>query len=74
MICPFCRETEVGNETGPTVCPTCKAWFDIDDRGECVFVDTKNPRIPVDGLVCVECGLLQQIKRGFVHMLRDNIE
>ena len=63
MICPFCRETEVGNDTGPIVCPACKAGFEIDDRGECVFVDTENPRIPMYGQVCTECGLVQQIKR-----------
>jgi hypothetical protein len=51
MICPFCRETEVGNDSGPTTCPACKTGFEIDDRGECIFVDTDDPRIPVDGLV-----------------------
>ena len=63
MICTFCREIEVGDEAGPTVCPTCKAGFEIDDRGECVFVVTENPRIPVEGQVCMDCGLEQQIKR-----------
>jgi len=51
MMCPFCRETEVGHKTGSNTCPACKAGFEIDDRGECIFVDTDNPRIPVDGLV-----------------------
>ena len=64
MICPFCREIEVGDETGPSTCPACKAGFEIDDRGECIFVDTDNPRIPVDGLVCMECGLVQEGKWG----------
>ncbi len=63
MICPFCREIEVGDETGPSTCPACKAGFEIDDRGECIFLDTDNPRIPVGGLICVECGLVQQIRR-----------
>ena len=70
MICPFCRETEVGCESGPSTCPTCKAGFEIDDRGECIFVDTENPRIPADGQVWV--GATDQA--GFVHILRDNIE
>lgn len=64
MICPFCRETEVGDETGPTVCPSCGAGFEIEDRGECVFVDTASPRMPMFGQVCTECGLIQQDKRN----------
>ena len=63
MICPFCRKTEIDSEPGKTICPNCQISFEIDDRGECVFVDTENPKIPVDGLVCAECGLVQQAKR-----------
>ena len=63
MICPFCRETEIGDDTGPTVCPACKAGFKIDDRVECVFVDTDRPRMPMHGQVCTECGQVQQDKR-----------
>jgi len=62
MICPFCRETEAGDNTGPTTCPACKAGFEIDDRGECVFVDTGDPRMPKFGQVCLQCGLVQQDK------------
>ena len=63
MICPFCRETEVGDDTGLSTCPACMAGFEIDDRGECVFVDTASPRLPMFGQVCTECGLVQQDKR-----------
>ena len=63
MICPFCRQTEIGDEPGPTVCPACTAGLEIDDRGECVFVDTASPRLPMFGQVCTECGLVQQDKR-----------
>ena len=33
-------ETEIGDDTGPTVCTACGVGFEIDDRGESVFVDT----------------------------------
>jgi hypothetical protein len=59
MICPFCRETEVGNESGPTTCPACKAGFEIDDRGESVFADTDRLRMPMFGQACMHCGLVQ---------------
>ena len=64
MICPFCRKTEVGNESGPVICQACKAGFEIDDRGECVFVDTDDLRIPVDGQLCVVCGLVWSMVCG----------
>ena len=63
MICPFCRQTIIGDEPGLSVCPACKAGLEIDDRGECVFVDTASPRLPMFGQVCTECGLVQQDKR-----------
>jgi len=63
MICPFCRETEIGFQTGPTVCSACKAGFEINDRGECVFVNTDDPRMPMSGQACMQCGLVQQDKR-----------
>ena len=62
MICPICRETEIGFQTGPTVCTACKAGFEIDDRGECIFADAERLRIPVDGLLCMACGLVQEGK------------
>jgi hypothetical protein len=64
MICPFCRETDIGNKSGQTVCPACKAGFEIDDRGECIFADVDRIRIPVDGQVCMVCGLVQDGKWG----------
>ena len=63
MICPFCQQTEIGDDIGPSVCPACKAGFENDDRGECVFVDRDEPRLPMFGHVCPECGLVQQDKR-----------
>ena len=44
---------------GKTVCQECRTQFEIDDRGECVFVDPDNLRLPIDGIVCMRCGLVQ---------------
>ena len=63
MICPICRQSDIWNTSGPIICPSCNTEFEIDDRGECVFVDTGNPRIPMYGQVCAVCGLVQQDKR-----------
>jgi len=46
----------------PTICPSCQTVFEIDDRAECVFVDTGSPRMPMFGQVCTECALVQQDK------------
>ncbi len=37
--------------------------FEIDDWGECVFVYTDSPKMPMFGQVCAECVLIQQDKR-----------
>ena len=63
MICPFCRKSDIQDNSGKTLCPSCQTVFEIDDRGECVFVDTDSPRMPMFGQVCTECGLVQQDKR-----------
>jgi hypothetical protein len=44
---------------GKTQCPVCNATFEIDDRVECVFADTDNIKLPVNGIVCGSCGLVQ---------------
>ena len=58
MICPFCRQSDLLGNPGKTVCPSCKTVFEIDERGECVFVDTDSLRMPMYGQVCAECGLV----------------
>lgn len=63
MICPFCRQSDIGDKSGPTICPAWKTVFEIDERSECVFVDTDSPRMSIYGQVCVECGLVQYDKR-----------
>jgi len=44
---------------GKTTCLECSTEFEIDDRGECIFADTLNMRLPVNGKVCGVCGLVQ---------------
>ncbi len=44
---------------GKTTCPECSDEFEIDDRLECIFADTSKMRLPVNGLVCSACGLVQ---------------
>jgi len=51
LNCPFCENRYVMAETGKTRCPVCDAIFEIDDRVECVFADTENIRLPVNGIV-----------------------
>jgi hypothetical protein len=36
MICPFCRQIDIGDQPGPRICPACKSGFEIDDRGESI--------------------------------------
>ena len=54
MICPFCRQSDIVDNSGTTICPSCILVLEIDDRGECVFVDTDSPKMPMYGQVCVE--------------------
>ena len=57
--CPFCGYQGIETQPGKTVCPECDTAFEIDDRGECVFVDPDNLRLPIDGTFCPKCGLVQ---------------
>jgi len=57
--CPFCLNHSVEAKPGKTTCPECSAEFEIDDRSECVFVNTSEMRLPVNGMVCGVCGLVQ---------------
>jgi hypothetical protein len=49
MICPFCRQSDIPDNPGKTICLSCKTVMEIDDRGECVFVDTESPRMTMYG-------------------------
>ena len=59
ITCPFCLNLCIDEEPGKTKCPVCNAVFEIDDRVECVFADTENIKLAVNGIVCGSCGLVQ---------------
>ena len=59
LTCPFCLKQCIHAEPGKTCCPVCDAIFEINERVECVFTDTDNIRLPVNGVVCGSCGLIQ---------------
>jgi len=65
MICPFCRQVEIGNQPGPTIWPSCKTEFEIDVREESVFANIAKPRLPVKGIVCLERGLVKETRWNF---------
>jgi hypothetical protein len=62
--CPFCHTQLPDPHPGKSTCPSCHAEFEIDDRGECVFVDPTKLRLPIKGTVCSVCGLVQGEGRG----------
>ena len=56
---PFCLNQFIEPRQGKTQCPVCSAAFEIDDRVKCVFADTENIRLSLNGIVCGSCGLVQ---------------
>ena len=59
MKCPFCLNSIADPNPGDIICPNCQAEFEVDDRRECVFANPDNLKLPVNGTVCRECGLVQ---------------
>jgi len=59
LTCPFCLNQCNHTESDKTQCSVCHAILEIDDRVECAFADTDNIRLPVNGIVCGSCGLVQ---------------
>ena len=57
--CPFCVDGNINAEPGKSECSACHTKFEVDDRAECVFVDLDNPRLPLKGTYCSQCGLVQ---------------
>jgi len=57
--CPFCVNGNINAEPGKSECPVCHTKFEIDDRAECIFVDLDDPRLPLKGTYCRQCGLIQ---------------
>ena len=62
LICPFCKNSYVIAKPGKTKCPECGSRFAVDDRLECVFVYFDNLRLPMTGVVCPFCGLVQGVE------------
>lgn len=56
--CPFCQGL-LEPKTGKQKCSECHVKLEINDRLESIFVDTHNLRLPINGTVCNECGLVQ---------------
>ena len=63
LKCPFCLNQSVEAKPGKTTCPEYSTEFEIDDRSECIFVNPMNLKLPVNGLVCLSCGLVQGYKK-----------
>ena len=59
LKCPFCLNPLSESNPGQKICPKCLVEFEIDDRGESVFINPDNLRLPVSGTACRECGLVQ---------------
>jgi hypothetical protein len=59
LICPFCEKHSVEPKPGKIICPECGSRFEFDDRLECIFADLDSIRLPVTGVVCTACGLVQ---------------
>ena len=59
MNCPFCLNPIADSKPGRKICLSCHAEFEVDDRGECVFVNPDKLRMPINGTVCRSCGLVQ---------------
>ena len=57
--CPFCTDGNIIAQPGKSECPECHAKYELDDRVECIFVDLDNPRLPIKGTYCRQCGLVQ---------------
>ena len=71
LTCTFCLNQCIHGEPGKTQCPICDAVFEIDDRVECVFEDTDNIRLPINGIIFGSCGLVQGAKQKDLSVLRD---
>lgn len=60
--CPFCSGV-VKPKKGVIKCPECSAVFEWDELRDSVFVNRSDLRLPIEGTVCVRCGLVQDAGR-----------
>ena len=51
MKCPFCHNPIADPNPGEKICSSCHAEFEVEDRGECVFANPDNLRLPINGIV-----------------------
>ena len=63
MVCPLCRESEIGDDNGSSTYSACKVGFEIEDKGECVLIGTDDPRMQLYGQVFMDCGFVRQSSR-----------
>lgn len=67
--CPFFCRYGIEARPGITNCHECNTVFEIDDRGECVFVGLESPKLTLDGKVYTRCwtdlGGGEMIGNGF---------
>ena len=56
--CPFCQGL-LEPKTDKQTCPEGGTNLEIDDRLECIFVDTNDLMLPINGTECTRCGLVQ---------------
>jgi len=61
--CPFCQGLLDPN-AGKQKCPECGTKLEFDDRLESIFADTSELRLPINGTVCLGCGLAQGVLIG----------
>jgi hypothetical protein len=73
LKCPFCLNHIEDAKPGKKTCPECSAEFEIDDRLECIFVNTKKVRLPLNGTVCGVCGLVQVDERATCLFCGNNL-
>lgn len=74
MECPFCHKAAIPDKFGPATCSVCMASFLIDDRRECIFVDLSKPRIPLDGVYCSKCGLIQGHENESCYLCAESLD
>jgi hypothetical protein len=74
MKCPFCQKATIPEKPGSAICPVCMASYRIDDRGECIFVNLEYPRIPLNGMYCPKCGLIQDEMNEFCYLCAEPLD
>jgi hypothetical protein len=69
MISPYCRQIEIGNYPGPTICFSCKTKFEIDDRAKSVFANIASHGFRSKGLFALNAGWFRKPDGDFVSIV-----